>query len=68
MIEDYTIRNSNKEKLLRVILDNQLKCDNHIKNICNEAEKRINTLASIAPYFNKGKRKMLMKSVSATSF
>ena len=44
-------------KLLGITIDNQLKFDRHIKNMCKEAGKKINALARIAPYLKENKRK-----------
>ena len=57
-----------KVKLLGVTIDNQLKFDDHIKNMCKEAGKKINALARIAPYLNEDKRKFLMKTFVLTFF
>ena len=40
-IGDYSVKNTNKEKLLGVVLDSHLKFDHHIKKICSEAGKKI---------------------------
>ena len=57
-----------KVKLLGVIIDNQLKFDDHIKHMCSEAGKKISALARIAPYLNENKRKILMKTFVITFF
>ena len=51
-IGDHSVKNTDKEKLLGVVLDNHLKFDHHIKKICNEAGKKISALARIAPYLD----------------
>ena len=43
-------KEEDKVKLLGITIDNQLKFDSHIKNVCKEAGKKINALARIAPY------------------
>ena len=67
-IGDFSVRNTDKEKLLGVVLGNHRKFDHHIKEICNEAGKRISALARIASHLDKGKRKLLMKSFITTYF
>ena len=62
------IKEEDKVKLLGVTIDNQLKFDDHIKNMCKEAGKKINALARIAPYLNEDKRKLLMKTFVLTFF
>ena len=54
--------------MLGVVLDNYLKFDHHIKQICNEAGKKISALARIAPYLGVEKRKLLMKAFITTYF
>ena len=44
-INCHPIKNSSKEKLLGVTIDSEHKFDKHIKNICNEAGKRISALS-----------------------
>ena len=67
-IGDHSVKNTDKEKLLGVVLDNHLKFDHHIKQICNEAGKKISALARIAPYLDIDKRKLLMKTFITTYF
>ena len=67
-IGDHSVKNTDKEKLLGVALDNHLKFDHHIKKICNEAGKKISALARIAPYLDIDKRKLLMKTSITTYF
>ena len=67
-IGDHSVKNTDKEKLLGVVLDNHLKFDHHIKKICNEAGKKISALARIAPYLDIDKRKLLMKTFIITYF
>ena len=52
---ELSIRNTDKEKLLGVVLDNHLKFDHHTKKICNEARKRISALARKAPFLDAEK-------------
>ena len=39
-ISNYTIMNSDKEKLLGVTIDNHLKFESYIKNLCSKASKK----------------------------
>ena len=60
-IGDYSIGNSDKEKLLGLMFDNYLMFDHHIKKIiCNKAGQKISALARIAPYLDVEKRKLLI--------
>ena len=46
-IEEYTIRNSSREKLLGVELDNHLKFDYPVKMICTETGKNTSVNVSV---------------------
>ena len=67
-VNQQIIKEEDKVKLLGITIDNQLKFDSHIKNMCKEAGKKINALARIAPYLNENKRKLLMKTFVLTFF
>ena len=54
------IKNRNCERLLGIDIDCKLSFENHISQICSKAMAKIKTLARIAPFLNKRKRKLLM--------
>ena len=43
--------------LLGVKIDNKLTFDYHVSDMCKKGNRKINTLAGIAPYFYKYKQK-----------
>ena len=47
-ISNYTIINSDKEKLLGVTIDNHLKCESHIKNFCSKASQKLYALSRVS--------------------
>ena len=52
------IKNSHMEKLLGVKIDCDLTFEEHISSICKKASAKLNALARISPYINKGKRQL----------
>ena len=46
-IVNTTIKCSQSEKLFGIILDNKLKFDKHVENICQKASRKLNVLARI---------------------
>ena len=58
-INNDTIDCSPEQKLLGVIIDNELKFETHVKNKCKKSNQKLNLLSRIAPYMNIGKLKMM---------
>ena len=51
------VSESNDVKLLRITLDNNLKFDKHLANICSKAKRKLSALTSVAkflPFKKKG--------------
>ena len=48
-ISNYTIINSGKEKLLGLTIDNHLKFESHIKNLCSKVSQKVYALPRIFP-------------------
>ena len=49
-VGDYTIDNSECEKLLGVKIDVNLNFDDHISDLCNKASRKISALARVTPF------------------
>ena len=49
-IANTTIKCSKSNKLLGIVLDNKLKFDKHIENICEKVSKKLNALARVTNY------------------
>ncbi len=62
------IEESRSTKLLGITIDNQLKLDEHIKNFCSAAGKKVNALARVAYYMDETKRILLMKTFIVSYF
>ena len=67
-ISNYTIMNNAKQKLLEVTIENHLKFDSHIKNLCSKAGQKLYTLSRISSYISLNQRRMIMQSFIMSQF
>ena len=67
-IGEFSIENSDCEKLLGVKIDNKLTFDCHVFDMCKEANRKINALARTTPFININKRRILMNSFFRSQF
>ena len=65
---DYTIGNSQCEKLLGVKIDVNLNFNEHISDLCKKASRKISALARIAPFMSIEKRKVVMNGFFTIQF
>ena len=65
---DYTIGNSQCEKLLGVKIDVNLNFNEHISDLCKKARRKISALARIAPFMSIEKRNVVMNALFTTQF
>ena len=63
---DYTIGNSQCEKLLGVKIDVNLNFNEYISDLCKKASRKISALARIAPFMSIEKRKVVMNAFFTT--
>ena len=56
------ICNSDSQKLLEVSIDQKLRFNDHVSNLCNKASQKLNALARFAPYMEVAKKRVLMKA------
>ena len=56
-INNDTIDCSSEQKLLGVIIDNELKFENYVKKLCKKSNQKLMALSRIAPYMNRKKNK-----------
>ena len=61
-ISNYAIINSDKEKLLGVTIDNHLKFESHIKNLCSKTSQKLYALSRVSSYMSLKQRRMIMQS------
>ena len=67
-IEDFTIENSTKEKLLGVKFDSNLSYEGHVTSLCKKASQKLHALARISHYMDLNKRRSLMKAFITSQF
>ena len=67
-IGDYTIDNSECEKLLGVKIDVNLNFNNHISDLCNKASRKMSALARVTPFMGLSKIKLLMNAFFTSQF
>ena len=51
------IKNSSKEKILGITIDNKLKFKSHVKNLCKKASQKIWALSRLTNYLNDSEKK-----------
>ena len=61
IIEGSCIKSSQKELLLVVTIDNELKFDDHINYLCEKAGQKLNVLARIALFMDTNGKRTMMK-------
>ena len=57
-VGDIEIKNSSCEKLLGVMIDNQLTLHEQLNGIIKKGSKKVNVLSRITPYMNTAKRRI----------
>ena len=57
-----TVKNSQEEKLLGVLMDANFSCKNHVSNICRKAGNKQYALSRISAYLGTDKLRLLMKA------
>ena len=67
-IANTTIKCSKSKKLLGIVLDNKLKFDKHVENICQKASKKLNALARVTNHMELPKRRILMNAFFKAQF
>ena len=67
-IENSIINCSRSQKLLGAVLDNKLKFDKHIENICQKANRKLNARARVTNYMELPKRRILMNTFFKAQF
>ena len=67
-VDQYSISNSNNEKLLGVIIDNKLSFNEHVAGLCKNASKKLHALARVSNYMNMEKRRTIMNAFINAQF
>ena len=61
-------KQSEQVKLLGVQIDNSLKFDAHVKELCRKINQKLCAFSRIRPFLNKEKAKMLLTSAVMSNF
>ena len=67
-IRDSIIKSSSCKKLFGIKIDSKLRFDDHIQDLCNKANRKVQALACATPYMNLQKRKILMNAFFNAQF
>ena len=62
------IKNSQSEKLLGITINNDLKFEDHINNICKKTRAKISALSRTAPYMDLLKIKQIISAFFKSQF
>ena len=67
-VEEEVIECSSSVKLLGVTIDNNLKFNEHVSNLCKKASQKLHALARISNYMCQDKLRILMKAFIESQF
>ena len=67
-IGDSIIESSTCKKILGIKIDSKLRFDDHLRDLCNKATRKLGTLARATPYTNLQKRNVLRNAFFHTQF
>ena len=67
-VDGSMIKSSQKEILLGINLDSELKFEDHVNFMCNKASKKLYALARIAPFMDIKQRRNIMKAFDESQF
>ena len=67
-LESEIIMNTAEEKLLGVLIDNKLKFDKHVNNLCTKANQKLHALSRISEYMSTSKLRLVMKAFINSQF
>ena len=62
------IKSSQKETLLGINLDSELKFEDHVNFMCKKASQKLYALARIAPFMDLKQRRNIMKAFVESQF
>ena len=62
------MKNSKEEKMLGVIIDNKLRFETHVKDLCKKASQKIWALSRLINYLNDSKKKIISNALIKSQF
>ena len=67
-IGKFEIESSMQEKLLGITIDNDVNLASHVKNLCENASRKMHALARISPYMSLTKKRSLLSAFFVSQF
>ena len=67
-VDDFMIKSGEKEILLEINLDSELKFEDHVNFICRNANQKFYAPARIAPFMDLKQRRNIMKAFAESQF
>ena len=67
-IDGNTIQNSKNNELLGVTIDNKLKFNSHVTDLCMKASQKLHALARVSHYMNFEKKRTIMNAFITSQF
>ena len=67
-IENFSIKNSTKEKILGIKIDSSLSFVSHVTSFCKKASRKLHALARISPFMDLNKPRNLVKNFITSQF
>ena len=67
-IGNHLIENSKQQKLLGVLLDNNLKFEKHVNNLCTKASQKLSALCRVSSFMSSGQKRIIMKAFINSQF
>ena len=67
-IDNVTIKSSICEKLLGIKIDNKLRLNAHVEDLCKKVSRKMHALARVTPYATVLKRRILMNVLFRSQF
>ena len=67
-VDGCMIKSSQKEMLLGINLDSELKFEDHVNFMCKKASQKLYALARIAPFMDLKQRRNIMKAFVESQF
>ena len=67
-IGNHLIENNKQQKRLAVLLDNNLKFQKHVNNLCTKASQKLSALCTVSSFMNTGQKRIIMKAFINSQF
>ena len=65
---NHLIENSKQQKLLGVLLDNNLKFEKHVNNLCTKASQKLSALCRVSCFMSTGQKRIIVKEFINSQF